>query len=157
MVFQDRRMYLDPEGEIRAAVVFDNLIHRGGMPVTIGIFIDPGVFASEQDREDRDAEYDAFTDAYATFLLTEIFPNVQASYRIAEGPDEWAICGGSSGGCCAFTVAWTRPDRFRRVLSFVGGDDFYPKLIHETPKKPLRIFLQAARAISTEIDLDSLW
>ena len=64
--------------------------------------------------------------------------------RITEDPDRWAICGGSSGGCCAFTVAWMRPDRFRRVLSLLGGDDFYPELIHETPKKPLRIFLQAA-------------
>jgi enterochelin esterase family protein len=39
MVFQDGHMYLDPEGEIRAPVVFDNLIHRGEMPVTIGVFV----------------------------------------------------------------------------------------------------------------------
>ena len=42
MVVQDGWMYLDPEGEIRAGVVFDNLIHRGEMPVTIGVFVDPG-------------------------------------------------------------------------------------------------------------------
>ena len=144
MVFQDGRMYLDPEGEIRAAIVFDNLIHRAEMPVTIGVFVDPG------EPENRNVEYDAFSDAYATFLLTEILPNVQDSYRITDDPDHWAICGGSSGGNCAFTVAWTRPDRFRRVLSLLGsfaqieGGDPYPELIHETPNKPLRIFLQAA-------------
>jgi enterochelin esterase-like enzyme len=144
MVFRDGRMYLDPEEEIRAGVVFDNLIHRGEMPVTIGVFIDPGV------PENRNVEYDAFSDAYATFLLTEILPNVQDRYVVTDDPDQWAIGGGSSGGSCAFTVAWTRPDRFRRVLSLLGsfaqiqGGNRYPELIQDTPKKPLRVFLQAA-------------
>jgi enterochelin esterase-like enzyme len=144
IVFQDGRMYLDPAGEMRAAVVFDNLIHRGEMPVTIGVFIDPG------EPENRNVEYDAFSDAYATFLLTEILPSVRDRYLITDDADQWAIGGGSSGGNCAFTVAWTRPDRFRRVLSFLGsfaqirGGNPYPELIQETPKKPLRVFLQAA-------------
>jgi enterochelin esterase-like enzyme len=144
MVFQDGRLNLDPEGEMRVPVVFDNLIHRGEMPVTIGVFVDPG------EPENRNLEYDTFDDAYATFLLTEILPNVQERYLITEDPDQWAIGGGSSGGSCAFTVAWTRPDRFRRVLSFLGsfaqirGGNRYPELIQETPKKPLRVFLQAA-------------
>jgi hypothetical protein len=51
MVFQDGRMYLDPEGEIRVPIVFDNLIHRGEMPVTIGVFVDPG------EPERRNLEY----------------------------------------------------------------------------------------------------
>jgi enterochelin esterase-like enzyme len=144
MVFQDGHLYLDPEGEIRASIVFDNLIHRGEMPVTIGIFIDPG------EPENRNVEYDAFSDAYATFLLTEILPIVRDQYVITDNPDHWAIGGGSSGGSCAFTVAWLRPDRFRRVLSFLGsfaqirGGNPYPELIQDTPKKPLRAFLQAA-------------
>ena len=41
MVFQDGWLYLDPEGEIRAGVVFDDLIEPGEMPVTIGVFVDP--------------------------------------------------------------------------------------------------------------------
>ena len=144
MVFQDGRMYADPEGEIRVPVVFDNLIHRGEMPVTIGVFVDPG------EPERRNLEYDAFGDEYATFLLTEILPSVRDGWMIADDPDRWAIGGGSSGGSCAFTVAWTRPDRFRRVLSFLGsfaqihGDNRYPVLIRDTPPKPLRVFLQAA-------------
>jgi enterochelin esterase family protein len=144
MVFQDGRMYLEPEGEIRASVVFDNLIHRGELPVTIGVFVDPG------EPESRNAEYDAFSDVHATFLLTEILPNVQDSYRMTDDPDHWAICGGSAGSNCALTVAWMRPDRFRRVISFLGsfaqmdGGNPYPELIRETPNKPLRIFLQAA-------------
>jgi len=144
IVFQDGHLYLDPEGEMRVSVVFDNLIHRGEMPVTIGVFVDPG------EPENRNAEYDTFSDAYATFLLTEILPTVRDRYLVSDDPDQWAIGGGSSGGSCAFTVAWTRPDRFRRVLSFLGsfaqlrGGNRYPELIRDMPKKPLRIFLQAA-------------
>lgn len=144
MVFQDGHRYLDPEGEMRAGIVFDNLIHRGELPVTIGVFVDPGQPGN------RNVEYDALSDAYATLLLTEILPEVQSRYAIADDPDRWAIGGGSSGGSCAFTVAWLRPDRFRRVLSFLGsfaqleGGNPYPELIQGTPQKPLRIFLHAA-------------
>jgi enterochelin esterase family protein len=141
MVFQDAEWYLELDRDDRASVVFDNLIHRGEMPVTIGVFVSPS--------EQRNAEYDAFSDAYATFLLTEILPAVQAEYAITDDPDQWAVAGGSSGGVCAFTVGWMRPDRFRRVLSFVGsfpqleGGNRYPELIRRAPKKPLRIFLEA--------------
>ena len=144
MVFQDGHLYLDPEGEFRAGVVFDNLIHRAEMPITIGVFVNAG------EPENRNAEYDAFSDVYATFLLTEILPHVQSSYLIADDPDQWAIGGGSSGGSCAFTVAWMQPDRFRRVLCFSGsfaqirGGNPYLELIEEAPQKPLRVFLQAA-------------
>jgi enterochelin esterase-like enzyme len=144
MVFQDGASNLDPAGAVRAPIVFDNLIHRRELPVTIGVFVDPG------EPGNRNAEYDAFTDAYATFLLNEILPLVRERYVITDDPERWAIAGGSSGGSCAFTVAWLRPDRFRRVLSFLGsfaqleGGNRYPDLIRETAKKPLRIFLQAA-------------
>jgi enterochelin esterase-like enzyme len=144
MVFQDGWMYLDPDGELRVGVVFDNLIHRGEMPVTIGVFVDPGQPGN------RNNEYDAFNDRYATFLTTEILPAVQARYRVADDPDLWAIGGGSSGGNCSFTAAWLCPDRFRRVMSFLGsftqvrGGNRYPELIREEPSKPIRVFLQAA-------------
>lgn len=57
------------------------------MPVTIGVFVDPG------EPGNRNWECDAFDDAYATFLLTEILPNVQQSYSIADDPDRWGMCG----------------------------------------------------------------
>jgi enterochelin esterase-like enzyme len=107
MVFQDGWLYLDPEDEMRVPIVLDNLIHRGEMPVTIGVFVDPGA-------ETRNAEYDPFNDAYVRFLLTEILPAVEDHYAITDDPERWAIAGGSSGGSCAFTAAWLRPDRLRR-------------------------------------------
>jgi hypothetical protein len=74
MVFQDGHLYLRPEGDVRASIVMDNLIDRGEMPVTIGVFVDPG------EPDNRNHEYDS-----------------------------------------------------------------YPELIRDSPKKPLRIFMLAAR------------
>jgi enterochelin esterase family protein len=148
MVFQDGQWYLDPGGEVRGAIVLDNLIHRGDIPITVGVFVDPGVLTSDG-RKNRNVEYDAFDDRYATFLLTEIIPQVTERYSITEDPDRWGVCGGSSGGNAAFTAAWLRPDRFRRVMcclsSFVQmpGGNPYPEIIARTPRKPLRIFMQA--------------
>jgi enterochelin esterase-like enzyme len=142
IVFQDAAWYLDLDFEVRAPIVLDNLIHRGEMPVTIVLFVEPS--------ESRNAEYDAFSDAYATFLPEEIIPTVRADYAVTDDPDRWAVAGGSSGGNCAFTVAWFRPDRFHRVFcslgSFVQMPDGnpYPELIRNTAPQPRRILLHAA-------------
>jgi enterochelin esterase family protein len=149
MVFQDGWWYLDPAGQVRGATVLDNLVHRGEIPVTIGVFVDPGILRDAGDPKNRNVEYDAFDDRYVTFLLTEIIPQVTARWAIAEGPERWGICGGSSGGNCAFTAAWLRPDRFRRVIGYLSSfaqmpdGNPYPALIAEVPRKPLRILLQA--------------
>ncbi len=152
MVFQDGQVYLNPDGEVRGGIVLDNLIHRGDIPVTIGVFVDPGVFEGVEDpddRKNRNAEYDAFDDRYVNFLIKEIIPEVTKRWSITDDPDRRGICGGSSGGNCAFTAAWLRPDTFRRVIcclsSFVQMPDGnpYPALIPDAPRKPLRIFMQA--------------
>jgi enterochelin esterase family protein len=39
MIFQDGHAYLKEDGDFRAPIVFDNLLHTGTMPVTIGIFL----------------------------------------------------------------------------------------------------------------------
>jgi enterochelin esterase-like enzyme len=118
--------------------------HHGEIPVTIGVFVDPGVFHDEEDPKNRNAEYDAFDDRHVNFLLTEIIPRVTQRYSITEEPDRWGICGGN----CAFTAAWFRPDTFRRVVcclsSFTQMPDGnpYPDLIPSVPRKPVRIFMQ---------------
>lgn len=150
MVFQDGALYMDPDEDLRVPVVLDNLIHAGEMPVTIGVFVDPGVFPDAERPRNRNQEYDALDDVYATFVIDEVISIVRQRYRITDDPDRWAIGGGSSGGNCSFTAAWMRPDRFRRVLSFLGsfaqipGGNPYPELIRATPPKPLRIFMQVA-------------
>jgi gluconolactonase len=152
MVFQDGGAFVREEGRWRLPVVFDNLIHKGEMPVTIGIFINPGVLPAaspdQQPRYNRSFEYDALGDRYARFLLQEILPEVAKTYNLTSDPNLRAIGGSSSGGICAFTVAWNRPDAFRRVLSFIGsytnlrGGNIYSSLIRKTEPKPIRVFLQ---------------
>ncbi|HET9733208.1 MAG TPA: alpha/beta hydrolase-fold protein [Acidimicrobiales bacterium] len=150
IVFQDGAYYMASEVGLQVPVVLDNLIHHGEMPVTIGLFIDPGEIPGAEQPRNRNHEYDAFDDVYVNFVLDEIVPVVRQLYSIVDDPDQWAIGGGSSGGNCALTAAWMRPDRFRRVLSFLGsfaqipGGNPYPSLIRETPARPLRIFMQAA-------------
>jgi enterochelin esterase-like enzyme len=163
MVFQDGSGYVDVKGSSRVPVVFDNLIHKKEMPVTVGIFINPGKFPTpgkqEKDwRQNRSYEYDTPSNQYAKFLETEILPEVAKTVKIREDAAGRAICGISSGGICAFTVAWERPDMFSKVLSHVGsftnirGGDVYPGLIRKTERKPIRVFLQDGAG-----DLDNLF
>ncbi len=156
MVFQDGHAYVGEEGQFRVPVVFDNLIHSGDLPVLIGVFIDPG-HKKEQlpekpgwrpSPENRSYEYDSLSDQYSRFLLEEILPEVAQRYNLTEDPKQRAICGISSGGICAWTVAWERPDAFGKVLSHVGsfvnirGGHNYAALIRKTEPKPIRVFLQ---------------
>ncbi len=152
MVFQDGGNYVKQDGDFRVPIVFDNLIHRGEMPVTIGIFIDPGEIPPAKEGEkavrNRSFEYDTLSQQYAKLHLEEILPAVGKEYKLTGEASGRAICGISSGGICAFTVAWQRPDAFSKVLSHVGsftnirGGHVYPALIRKTEPKPIRVFLQ---------------
>ena len=115
MVFQDGA---GPKDYV--PTVFDNLIAKGDMPVTVGIFIQPGVFAADG-RANRSFEYDTLSDQYARFLLEEILPEVEKTVKLRHDAASRAISGASSGGICAFTVAWERPDQFSKVLSWIGS------------------------------------
>jgi enterochelin esterase family protein len=150
-VFQDGLAYVSDTGQARVPVVFDNLIHKKEMPVTIGIFINPGKKSGLIGSNQRSIEYDTLSDAYSRFLLDEILPEVGKTYNLTDDPDGRLIGGISSGGICAFTVAWERPDAFRKVISHVGsfadirGGHDYPSMIRKTRgnPKPIRVFLQA--------------
>lgn len=161
MVFQDGGWYRDPKGQFRVPTVFDNLIHKKEMPVTIGIFLNPGTVPGsgpgKKARANRSFEYDRLSDQYALFLEKEILLEVGKKYNLRQDAAGRAIGGISSGGIAAFTVAWERPDLFGKVLSHVGsftnirGGDVYPSLIRKTDPKPLRVFLQDGAG-----DLDNL-
>jgi enterochelin esterase family protein len=163
MVFFDGASYAKPDGHVRAPIVFDHLIAKKDIPVLLGVFINPGVFKAAapggKDRSNRSFEYDSLGDANARFVIDEIMPLVRKDYRITDDPNGWAICGASSGGIAAFTTAWERPDRFRKVVSHIGsfvnirGGYVYPSLIRKSKSepKPLRVFLQGGSE-----DLDNM-
>jgi sugar lactone lactonase YvrE/enterochelin esterase-like enzyme len=152
MIFQDGGGFVSETGAWHAPTVFDNLIQQGAMPVTIGIFIDPGVLPAhkpnQMGRYNRSYEYDGLGGLYARFLLEEIIPEVSKQYKISADPNDRGISGSSSGGIAAFTAAWEHPEAFHRVLSFIGsytdlrGGDVYPSLIRKMEPKPLRLFFQ---------------
>lgn len=154
MVFQDGHAYVGDKSSFRATTVMDNLIASKQMPVTIGIFIEPGHKGEQLPKEywgkrnNRSVEYDTPDDTYARFLLDEILPEVGRHYRLTDDPELRAICGTSSGGICAFKCAWHRPDAFRKVLSTIGsftnirGGHIYPALIRKQEVRPIRVFLQ---------------
>ena len=167
LVFQDGQRATRTNGVLRVPQVMENLIARKQMPVTIGIFITPGNLGEAypddlgmKNPNHRREEYDALDDSYARFLIEEMLPEVGKKYNLTDDPEKRAIGGTSSGAICAFTVAWQRPDMFRRVISLIGsytsigyspaaegkpmtpGGDLYPTLIRKNPIKPIRIYLQ---------------
>jgi enterochelin esterase-like enzyme len=175
LVFQDGQRATNPEGALRVPQVLENLIHKGDIPVTIGIFVTPGQRGSSYPEtlgtgnpNNRAQEYDAMNDRYARFVVNELLPEVGKRFNLSSDPQRRAIGGTSSGAIAAFTVAWQMPDAFRNVISMIGsytsigyrpatdtvpmqaGGDLYPTLIRKSPIKPLRIFLQDGSA-----DLDN--
>jgi sugar lactone lactonase YvrE/enterochelin esterase-like enzyme len=153
-------VYVNQDGVgYQTPVVFDNLIHKKEIPVVIGVFIMHGrVKAADTnalDRFNRSFEYDGLGDAYARFLLEELLPDVETKKAtdgraivLSKTGNDRAIGGSSSGGICAFTAAWERPDAFSRVFTTVGtyvglrGGDRYHTLARKYEPKPFRIFLQ---------------
>jgi sugar lactone lactonase YvrE/enterochelin esterase-like enzyme len=148
-------MVLQDGGGYRADVVFDNLIHKKEIPALLGIFVMHGRVVAHDtnaalDRFNRSYEYDGLGDNYARFLIDELFPFIEQKHgiKLSKNANEGSIGGASSGAICAWTAAWERPDRFRRVFSSIGtyvglrGGNDYPTLIRKVEPKPIRIFLQ---------------
>ena len=153
-------VYVNQDGiQWKAPTVFDNLIAKNEMPVTIGVFILPGrVLAQTKeavDRYNRSFEYDGLGERYGRFLLDEVFPFVERQratdgrvLRLSDNGNDRAIGGSSSGAVCAFTAAWENPEEFSRVFSAIGtyvglrGADRYDILVRKHEPKPIRFFMQ---------------
>jgi gluconolactonase len=154
-------VYVNQDGlQYEAPTVFDNLIHKKEMPITIGVFVMHGrVVATDAnaalDRFNRSFEYDGLGDNYVRFLLEELLPDVETKkasngrmIRLSKNGNDRSIGGASSGAICAFTAAWERPSEFSRVFSAIGtyvglrGGDRYHTLIRKFEPKPIRVYLQ---------------
>lgn len=175
LVFQDGQRATNPEGSTRIQQVMENLIAKGDMPVTVGVFVTPGHLSETypdnlgmSNPDNRRQEYDVLNDKYARMLIEELLPVVEQDYNLTDDPEQRAIGGTSSGAIAAFTAVWERPDYFRKVYSGIGsyvsigfypeqmpiklGGQDYPALIRREPIRPMRIFIQDGTN-----DLDNEW
>ncbi len=159
-IFNDGQAFMAPAGNLRAQNVLDNLIYRREIPVMLAVFINPGRRPDQpeptpQNWGDRDTnrpvEYNSLDDRYPRVVVDELMPVLYKEYNISKDPDQHAIGGASSGAIAAFTVAWERPNDFRKVLSIVGsftnirGGHAYADIVLKTDRKPIRVFLQDGR------------
>ena len=169
MIYNDGQAFMAPEGDVRAPVVMDNLIYRREIPVMIGVFINPGRRPDQPEPNlsewgdhttNRPTEYNTLDDKYARVIVDELLPVLYKQYNVSKDPERHGIGGSSSGAIAAFTVAWGRPDQFRKVLSNVGsftnirGGDRYPDIIRASEKKPIRIFLVDGRNDNRSLRVD---
>ena len=175
LVFQDGQRAVNPGGSLRVPQVLENLIAKGDIPVTIGLFVTPGNLSEHypdnlgmSNPDHRWQEYDVLNDKYVSMLINELIPLISKDYRLTDDPQQRAIGGTSSGAIAAFTAAWHRPDYFRKVFSAIGsyvsiayrpdasppqdGGQDYPALIRREPIRPMKIFLQDGTN-----DLDNEW
>jgi enterochelin esterase family protein len=118
----------------------------------IHVLVNPGMAG---ERRMRSVQYDTVNDDYARFLRDELLPEVYARYSIRRDAYSRGIAGQSSGGICAFNVAWHQPDQFSRVLSRIGsftsiqwrpaekleGGNVYPFKVRKEPKRNIRVWL----------------
>ena len=162
IIFNDGQAFKNEPGDVQAQHVMDNLIYRREIPVMIGVFINPGRRPDQPEPSPREwgdrttnrpEEYNAINDKYPRVIIDELLPALRKEYNISTNAEDHAIGGASSGGIAAFTVAWHRPDQFRKVFTFVGsfvnlgnrGGHTFADLVSQSEKKPLRIVLQDGR------------
>lgn len=138
--------------------MLDNLIAAGRLPALVAIFLDSG--GSDAQGSQRGLEYDTASGLFASFVDAEVLPRVvsETGVVLTSDPSGRAAMGFSSGGAAAFSMAWHRPDLFRRVLTYSGTyvnqqwpfDASTPQgcwgyhsgqdLIRTSPKKPIRVW-----------------
>jgi len=140
--------------------IIDNMVADKKIPQMAAIFIDSG--GNDSLGSERGLEYDTLSDRYATFIEEEVLPraNKESGVTFTKDPNARIAMGGSSGAACAFTMAWYRPDLYRRVISYSGtyvnqqwpydpatphgAWEYHENLIAKAKKKPLRIWMHVS-------------
>ncbi|GAB4371535.1 MAG: hypothetical protein OHK0021_14140 [Bryobacter sp.] len=151
MIWQDGEKYVNRAAANRLLTTLDNLVAQKRTPPTVHVFVSPGLVGT---RRLRSVQYDTYNDTYTRYLLNEILPAVEGTYKLRTDGYSRAIAGESSGGICAFNAAWWRPEQFSRVYSRIGsftsiqwkpgeleGGNVYPFAIRKQPKRNIRVYL----------------
>lgn len=155
IVAQDGSSYTN-----RLPVILDNLIHEKRLPTMIAVMVHHG--GGDGGGSQRGLEYDTLSERYTTFIETEVLPRIAKDYNVTftTDPEGRATLGCSSGAAAAFTMAWFRPDLYRRVLSYSGtfvntqspfnpvspqgAWGYHEYLIKASPRKPLRVWMHVS-------------
>jgi enterochelin esterase-like enzyme len=136
----------------------DNLIAAKRLPPMVAISIGNG--SGDAQGSQRGLEYDTMSGLYAEFVEKEVLPLAEqkANVKLTKDPEGRATMGGSSGGSAALIMAWYHPELYHRVLTYSGtyvnqqwpwnpetpqgAWGFHTTLIPNSPKKPLRIWME---------------
>jgi enterochelin esterase-like enzyme len=125
MVIQDGTDFYGFDGSFPP--VFDNLIAQAKIPPMVVVFTGNG--GGDSVGSERGLEYDTVSGVYAKWADEELLPAVEAAVKMqkperavtfTKDPEGRGAIGGSSGGAASFSMAWWRPDLFRRVITFSG-------------------------------------
>jgi enterochelin esterase-like enzyme len=140
--------------------ILDTMIHEKRLPVMIAVMVNSG--GGDAQGSQRGLEYDTVSDQYAKWVESELLPRAakEANVQFTKDPEGRATMGGSSGGAAAFTMAWFRPDLYRRVLTYSGtyvnqqspknpesprgAWEYHAKFIPESAPKPIRVWLEVS-------------
>jgi enterochelin esterase-like enzyme len=167
-VVQDGHSYIN-----RLAPVLDNMIAAGRVPAMIIVAPDSG--GSDAQGSERGLEYDTLSDRYSNWVEQELLPAVSKKYGVTftSDPEGRGTMGGSSGAICAWTMAWFHPERYHKVLSYSGtfvnqaspqdprtprgGWEYHATLIPNSPKKPIRIWMEVGEKDLHFDDPENTW
>jgi enterochelin esterase family protein len=157
MVWQDGQDIAGPQDlvRLRLQIVTDNLVYKKLIPPMVHVLIAPGSGGEAEGTRMRSIQYDTVSDRFSKYLLQEILPDVQKTYKLRSDAYSRAISGASSGAIAAFNVAWYRPDQFSRVMSQIGsyvalqwhpeqnldGGYIVSTKVRREPKKNIRVWL----------------
>ncbi len=153
MVWQDGQGLIGEFASQRLLTVTENLVQQKLIPPMVHVMIQPGT--SPDGKALRAIEYDTVSDRYYRFLMEEVLPQVEKTYKLRADGYSRGIGGSSSGGICAFNVAYLMPDHFARVHSTVGsftsiawrpeqkedGGNVYPFKVRKDPKRNIRVWM----------------
>jgi enterochelin esterase family protein len=154
MLWQDGQGLITGDlSKLRLFTVTENLVAQRLIPPMVHVMIAPGF--SPEGKAMRSIEYDTVSDRYNRFLMEEVLPEVEKSYKLRQDGYSRGIAGESSGGICSFNSAWFNPDKFSRVHSTIGsftsiqwhpdqkldGGNLYPFMVRKMPKRNIRVWM----------------
>lgn len=141
----------------RVDEVADSLIRAGALSELVVVAL--------SNTPDRRTEYSdtPLGRAYAEFVVRQVKPFIDSTYRTLAGPPHTAVMGSSMGGLISFLFAWWYPEVFGQAAclssAFVYDEGRILRDVqaYDGPRKPLRFYLDCGGADLDERLAPGLW